>query len=59
MIKTKSKKMREVVEHKLYLLDCQLKNLDSLDNKGTVYQTLIAQQVIVEEILKSFEKMGS
>ena len=51
--------MREVVEHKLYLIDCQLKNLDSLDNKGTVYQTLIAQQVIVEEILKSFEKMGS
>ena len=45
MFKTKSKKMREVVERQLYLIEFQLKIFnDKLDQTGVVYQTLIAQK---------------
>ena len=60
MFKTKSKKMREVVERQLYLIEFQLKIFnDKLDQTGVVYQTLIAQKVTVEEILRSFDKIES
>lgn len=62
MFKTKSKKMREVVERQLYLIEAQaqLKFFsDGADQTSVRYQTLIAQKVVLEEILRSFDKIGS
>lgn len=60
MFKTKSKKMREVVERQLWLIDSQLKKYnDELDHTGVVYQTRIAQKVTVEEILRAFDNIES
>lgn len=58
MFKTKSKKMREVVERQLYLINTQLNNRE-VDQKSIIDQTLIAQKVTVEEILRSFDKIES
>ena len=58
MFKTKSKKMREVVERQLYFINTQLNN-GEVDQKSIVDQTLIAQKVTVEEILRSFDKIES
>lgn len=60
MFKTKSKKMREVVARQLYLIEAQLKNFSEKPNQiDIVYETLIAQKVTVEEILRSFDKIES
>lgn len=60
MFKTKTKKMREVVERQRCLIEAQLRNVnDKLDQTGIVYQMLIAQKITVEEILRSFDKIES
>lgn len=58
MFKTKSKKMREVVERQLYLINTQLNNRE-VDQKNIIDQTLIAQKVTVEEILRYFDRIES
>jgi len=58
MFKTKSKKMREVVERQLYLINTQLNNRE-VDQKSIIDQTLIAQKVTVEEILRYFDRIES
>ena len=58
MFKTKSKKMREVVERQLYLINTQLNNRE-VDQKSIIDLTLIAQKVTVEEILRYFDRIES
>ena len=58
MFKTKSKKMREVVERQLYLINTKLNNRE-VDQKSIIDQTLIAQKVTVEEILRYFDRIES
>lgn len=58
MFKTKSKKMREVVERQLYLINAQLNNRE-VDQKSIIDQTLIAQKVTLEEILRYFDRIES
>lgn len=59
MFKTKSSKMQEMVERKLNDIETQLVGLTSeLYIEGSVYQSLVAQKVILQEVLNDFEKMG-
>lgn len=58
MFKTKAKKMREVVERQLYMINAQLNNRE-INQKSIVDQTLIAQKVTVEEILRYFDRIES
>lgn len=62
MFKTKSKKMREIVERELYLIESRL-NIVSMesdyDYMDMVCQCLIAQKVILEQTLESFDKIES
>ena len=52
--------MREVVEIKLRSINSSLKTLnDEADRAGVLYQTRIAQKVIVEEILRAFDNIES
>jgi len=50
--------MREVVERQLYLINTQLNNRE-VDQKNIIDQTLIAQKVTVEEILRYFDRIES
>lgn len=50
--------MREVVERQLYLINTQLNNRE-VDQKSIIDQTLIAQKVTVEEILRYFDRIES
>ncbi len=55
-----SNKMREVVERNLYLVNSQLDIIDGVGNQmDVVYQCLIAQKIILEQTLQSFDKIES
>ena len=62
MLKTKSTKMRQAVERKLNDIETQLVRLTSLTSElgieGSVFESLVAQKVILQEVLNDFEKMG-
>ncbi len=58
----KYKKQREEVERKLNLITLHLENLsqdERIDKNGVVYESLVAQKVILKEILRHFEQIES
>lgn len=59
MFTNKSKKMREAVTRKLRSITLQLRSIDDEDKTGMVYETLVAQRVILEEVLREFTKIES
>lgn len=59
MFTNKSKKMREAVTRKLRSITLQLRSIDDEDKTGIVYETLVAQRVILEEVLREFTKIES
>ena len=59
MLKTKSNKMREIVERNLNEVNSQLDIIDGVGNQMVVYQCLIAQKIILEQTLQSFDEIES